>query len=133
MKVEVRTKALDDAVNGLKGFANVTIGDCFAIHNISIVESKEGNLFVSMPSYKSKQIGEEGNPVYKDICNPVTKDFREKLNNAVLESYKIKATVIFEHEQRDPNQLIEDTISQMDARGEFPFDKGFTKKDVGVR
>lgn len=97
------------------------------------MESKEGNLFVSMPSYKSKQIGEDGNPVYKDICNPVTKDFREKLNNAVLESYKIKAPVIFEHEQRDPNQLIADTIAQMDARGEFPFDKGFAKKDVGAR
>ena len=34
-----------------------------------------------MPSYKA------GNGEYKDICFPVTKEFREQLNQAVLDAY----------------------------------------------
>lgn len=35
-----------------------------------------------MPSYKA------GNGEYKDICFPVTKEFREQLNNAVIDAYR---------------------------------------------
>jgi stage V sporulation protein G len=38
-------------------------------------------LFVAMPSYKA------GNGEYKDICFPVTKEFREQLNQAVIGAY----------------------------------------------
>jgi stage V sporulation protein G len=34
-----------------------------------------------MPSYKA------GNGEYKDICFPVTKEFREQLSNAVIDAY----------------------------------------------
>lgn len=37
-----------------------------------------------MPSYKTKQLDEKGKNVYQDICFPITKDFREKLNNVIL-------------------------------------------------
>ncbi len=43
-------------------------------------------LFVAMPSYKA------GNGEYKDICFPVTKEFREQLNNAVIEAYNLALT-----------------------------------------
>ena len=32
-----------------------------------------------LPSYKTKQTDEAGNAIYKDICNPITKDFRTNL------------------------------------------------------
>ena len=32
-----------------------------------------------MPSYKTKQVDENGKSIYQDICYPVTKEFREKL------------------------------------------------------
>ena len=79
MRIDVRTKALENANNGVRGVATVTFGNSFAVRNISIVESKTGNLFMSMPSYKMKELDENGKAQFKDIAYPITRDFREKL------------------------------------------------------
>ena len=60
----------------LKGFASVNIDEQFAVKGIRIVEGENGP-FLSMPSRK---VGEN----YEDMCFPVTKECREKLNEAVL-------------------------------------------------
>ena len=41
-----------------------------------------------MPSYKTKQVNEQGKPIYNDICYPVTKEFREKLYAEILATYE---------------------------------------------
>ena len=41
-----------------------------------------------MPSYKTKQVDENGKPIYQDVCYPVTKDFREKLYNEIIAEYE---------------------------------------------
>ena len=51
------------------------------------MKNKDGNLFVSMPSYRTNQ-QINGKPVYQDICFPVTKEFREKLYDGVLAAYE---------------------------------------------
>ena len=88
MRIDVRTKALEETTNGVRGVATVTFGNSFAVRNISIVESKAGNLFMSMPSYKMKTVDENGKPQFKDIAYPVTKEFREKLQEKILQSYE---------------------------------------------
>jgi len=65
----------------VRAIASVNLNNCFAIRNVKVVDSSKG-LFVAMPSYRA------GNGEYKDICFPVTKEFREQLNNAVLDAYK---------------------------------------------
>ena len=87
MLISVKTSKLENSENGIKGLATVTFGDSFKVQSISIMEGKNG-LFVSMPSYKSKQMDENGDPVYKDICNPITKDFRDSLYGAILSSFQ---------------------------------------------
>ena len=87
MLISVKTSKLENSENGIKGLATVTFGDSFKVQSISIMEGKNG-LFVSMPSYKSKQVDENGDPVYKDICNPITKDFRDSLYGAILSSFQ---------------------------------------------
>lgn len=64
----------------LLAFASVTLVDVFAITGIKIYDGKDG-YFVSMPSMKTK----DGD--YKDICYPVTKEFREELINTVIDAY----------------------------------------------
>jgi len=64
----------------IKGYCSVTIGGEFAVKGVKVIQSSNG-LFVAMPSYKA---GDE----YKDICNPVTKEAREHLNDAVLKAYE---------------------------------------------
>ena len=96
MRIDVRTKALEETTNGVRGVATVTFGNSFAVRNISIVESKAGNLFMSMPSYKMKTVNENGKPQFKDIAYPVTKEFREKLQEKILQSYESGEDSCFE-------------------------------------
>jgi len=66
----------------LKGVADIVFDDIFVVKGIRIMEGEKG-LFVSMPSRK---VGNE----YKQDCFPITADFREKLNNTILEAYNNK-------------------------------------------
>lgn len=78
-QVDVRISSIRPE-GSVRAIASVNLNNCFAIRNVKVVDSSKG-LFVAMPSYKA------GNE-YKDICFPVTKEFREQLNNAVLDAYK---------------------------------------------
>lgn len=79
MKVDVKIGSIRPEGN-VRAYASVNLNDCFAIRNVKVVDSSKG-LFIAMPSYKA------GNGEYKDICFPVTKEFREQLNNAVIDAY----------------------------------------------
>lgn len=88
MKYSIRVNEVKNKDGNLRGFATVVFGDSFKVTNIAILESKEkGQLFVSMPRYKSNERDENGN-VYKDVCNPITKEFREELYGNILEAYE---------------------------------------------
>ena len=63
--------------SNIKGFATVVFGDSFKITNIAILENKDkGELFVSMPRYRSNERDESNGVIYKDVCNPITAEFR---------------------------------------------------------
>jgi len=79
MKVDVKISTIRPEGN-IKAYASVNLNDCFAVRNVKVVDSSKG-LFIAMPSYKA------GNGEYKDICFPITKEFREQLNNAVIDAY----------------------------------------------
>lgn len=83
----VRVTPYEKEGTNIKGLASIHLADCLAVNNVTLREGKEGDLFVAMPSYKAKQVDEQGNAVYKDICNPVTQKFREKLYDAIASSY----------------------------------------------
>jgi len=58
--------------SNIKGFATVVFGDSFKITNIAILENKDkGELFVSMPRYRSNERDESNGVIYKDVCNPI--------------------------------------------------------------
>lgn len=98
----------------VKGFANVVFGGSFKITNISIMEnSKTGDLFVSMPRYRSSELGEDGQPIYKDVCNPITKEFREELYKNILTVYG-KAV-------EDPNAEMKFGADSQDSKSEPDF------------
>jgi stage V sporulation protein G len=85
MKVDVKIDSIRPD-GSVRAYASVNLNDCFVIRNVKVLDSAKG-LFVAMPSYKA------GNGEYKDICFPVTKEFREQLNNAVIEAYKQALTL----------------------------------------
>ena len=71
------------------GFARIYFEDCFVVSNVTIIQGKE-SAFVSMPSYKTKDVDENNKPIYRDICYPVTKEFREKLYGVILETHRME-------------------------------------------
>lgn len=64
----------------LKAYVNVTFDDCFVVHNLKIIDGKEG-AFIAMPSRKT-QTGE-----YRDVAHPISPEFRAKLQEKILEAY----------------------------------------------
>ena len=64
----------------LKAYVTVTFDDCFVVHNIKIIEGKNG-VFIAMPSRKTR------NGEYKDIAHPIRPDFRSRLQERILEVY----------------------------------------------
>ena len=79
MKLDVRVRPIAPMGN-LLAFANVTIGGCFKIDGFRICSSEKG-LYVNMPATQDKG----GN--WKDVCWPVTAEFRKQLNDALIDGY----------------------------------------------
>ena len=65
----------------LKAYVTVTFDECFVVHNVKIIEGKNG-AFIAMPSRKTKT-GE-----YKDVAHPINSGFRSELQDKILESYE---------------------------------------------
>lgn len=64
----------------LKAYVTVTFDNCFVVHNVKIIEGKDG-LFIAMPSKKTAT-GE-----YKDVAHPISPEFRTELQNKILDEY----------------------------------------------
>lgn len=96
MEVTARATRLSNSDNNIKGLASVNFGNMLDVRSIHIVEGRDGNMFVSMPSYKTKQVGEDGRNVYADYCNPISKEFRERLYEAIMESFTSEKPVSFD-------------------------------------
>lgn len=94
MKYSIKVTEAKNQEGNVKGFATLVFGDSFKITNIAILENKEkDSLFVSMPRYKSNERDENGGIVYKDVCNPITAEFRKELYDNILEAFEqVKAS-----------------------------------------
>jgi len=83
IKLDIRAYPLAEPKGNVVAFASVTIAGLFAVNKIRVVNGENG-LFVAMPQIKDAR-GE-----YKDICFPVTKEFRTLLNDGILGAYALE-------------------------------------------
>lgn len=65
----------------LKAYVTITFDDCFVVHNVKIIDGKNG-AFIAMPSRKTRS-GE-----YKDVAHPINSDFRGRLQEEILKEYE---------------------------------------------
>lgn len=75
--IRIRKVAADGK---LKAYVTVTFDDCFVVHNVKVIEGKNG-AFIAMPSRKTKT-GE-----YKDVAHPINSEFRSLLQTKILDEY----------------------------------------------
>ena len=78
---DVRIRLVTKEDSKLKAVASITIDECFVVHDIKVIEGKEG-FFISMPSKKTPD-GE-----YRDIVHPINTETREKIIEEVLKAYE---------------------------------------------
>lgn len=88
LEFKVSVILFERAGSNIKGIGRIYFNDNFVVNNVSILQGKE-NLFVSMPSYKTKQTDEQGKAVYQDVCYPVKKEFREVLYGEMIDAYNV--------------------------------------------
>ncbi len=77
---DVRVKIFDSE-NRLKAIAAITIDDCFVVHELRVIDGKEG-LFVAMPSRKMP------NGEFKDVAHPINQETRDYIEGIVIEAYE---------------------------------------------
>lgn len=82
MKItSVNVRVTEKENSRMKGIASVLIDDCFAIHDIRIIEGEKG-LFTAMPSRKTATGG------YRDVAHPITPECRKMFDDAIIEAYQ---------------------------------------------
>ena len=77
---KVRVHKVEREGSRLKGYATVTIDDCFVVSNIRINEG-ENRLFCAMPSRKVND------DKFEDIVHPTNAETREMFETAILNEY----------------------------------------------
>ena len=81
LDVSVKVYPLQEKGGNLLAFASATVGGCFAVNGIRVMDSEKGK-FVAMPSSK----GSDGK--YHDVCCPTTAEMRKAINTAVMGEYQ---------------------------------------------
>ena len=82
MKItSVTVKKIEKENSRMKGIASVLIDECFAVHDIRIIEGDNG-LFIAMPSRQTSTGG------YRDIAHPINSEMRKSLEDAILAKYQ---------------------------------------------
>ncbi len=80
---DVRIKLIKQDDTKLRAVASVIFDGSFVVHDIKVIESKEGDCFIVMPARKAPD------GTYRDIAHPLSTEVRNYLRDKILESYEI--------------------------------------------
>ena len=84
MKItSVSVRKVEKEDSRMKGIASVLLDDCFAVHDIRIIEGDNG-LFIAMPSRQTATGG------YRDIAHPINQ-VRKMFEDAIIGEYNKEA------------------------------------------
>ena len=88
MSIKVTVTPMQNQEGCLKANASVILNDVFKVTGIRIGISQKGNVFVSMPDYKTGRLDDNGKDIYQDISYPVTRQFRQELYDEIVKEYQ---------------------------------------------
>lgn len=99
IKETVRVNEKKDKSYGVWATATLAFNKEFVCPTIQVRENKDGDLFVAYPSYKTNKRDENGQPVYKNVCNPITKECKHELDEKILAKLSVKNLKNSSHEK----------------------------------
>lgn len=88
MDIKVTVTPMQNQEGCLKANAAILFNNVFKVTGIRIGISQKGNVFVSMPDYKTGKLDDAGKDIYQDIAYPVTRQFRQELYDEVVKEFK---------------------------------------------
>lgn len=87
MDIKVTVTPMQNQEGCLKANASILFNNVFKVTGIRIGVSQKGNVFVSMPDYKTGKLDDTGKDIYQDIAYPVTRQFRQELYDEVVKEF----------------------------------------------
>ena len=87
MNIKVTVTPMKESEGCLKANASIILNDVFKVTGIRIGISQKGNVFVSMPDYKTGRLDDNGKDIYQDIAYPVTRQFRQELYDQIVKEF----------------------------------------------
>ncbi|MBD5546938.1 MAG: hypothetical protein HDQ97_06015 [Lachnospiraceae bacterium] len=87
MNIKVTVTPMKEQEGCLKANAAIILNDVFKVTGIRIGISQRGNVFVSMPDYKTGRLDDNGKDIYQDIAYPVTRQFRQELYDEIVKEF----------------------------------------------
>ena len=78
---DVRVRLVDKEGLNLKATASVTFDNAFVVHDIKVIEGREG-LFIAMPSRKVP------NGTYRDVAHPINTEARAEIRANLHKAYE---------------------------------------------
>ena len=87
VNIKVTVTPMKERKGSLKANASIILNDVFKVTGIRIGISQKGNIFVSMPDYKTGRLDDNGKDVYQDIAYPVTRQFRQELYDEIVKEF----------------------------------------------
>lgn len=88
MNYKINVYKLENQEWNTRAFVAVTFADKLKVTDITIKESKNGNLFIAMLGYKSNKLEVNRKSIYKNFCYPVTAEFRKTLFDDIMKTYE---------------------------------------------
>ena len=87
MNIKVTVTPMEEQEGRIKASASILLNDVFKVTGIRIGISQKGNIFVSMPDYKTGRLDDNGKDIYQDIAYPITRQFRKKLYDRIVQEF----------------------------------------------
>jgi len=78
--IQIRLVTEATETGKLKAVASIVIDNAFAVHDIKIIEGKDG-VFIAMPSRKTPD------GTFRDIAHPINSESRSIVCDKILEAY----------------------------------------------
>ena len=82
----------------MKAIASITFDNCLAVHDVKVIYARE-RYFIVMPSRKNPD------GTYRDIVHPINSDFREMLEQTVIDAYHVQL-IAMQNELTDEDSTV---------------------------
>lgn len=89
MDIKVTVTPMQNQEGSLKANASILLNGVFKVTGIRIGISQKGNIFVSMPDYKTGRLDDNGKEIYQDIDYPITRQFRQELYDEMVKKFNV--------------------------------------------